>query len=403
MKRALFVCLIMFIGCVFLTGCWSQRELNELSIAFALGLDIVDGQYVVTAQIINPGELSPARSGGGGDQAPVATYETKGATLFEAFRRMTKKVPRKVYFAYVRIVVIGEALAKEGILEALDFFLREDEFRTDFYFLVAKGSRAGDTLRVLTIQNPIPAEKMFGSLEMSEQFWAATGKITIDELVSDLIEGGRHPVITGIEVTGNEANAGSAENMQNIRNYTGLKLADMVAFHGDKMAGWLDEQESKGYNYTQNKVHDTITTVPCPEEGKLAVEIRRSEAEIRTEVTNGRPRGRIHVRAEGNIGDVECDIDLSKEQTVLTLEKRTREKIREAIAGSLHKAQEELRTDIFGFGDALSRSEPSTWVSLKHDWTDIFSDMSVDIAVDVDMRAQGSMTKSIKEIMEERR
>src|SRR5690625_541667 len=97
MKQALYVSFTIFSCCIILIGCWSRVELNELSIAFALGIDLVDDEYVVSAQVINPGEISPARSGGGGEQAPVATYETKGQTLFEAFRHMTKIVPRKVY------------------------------------------------------------------------------------------------------------------------------------------------------------------------------------------------------------------------------------------------------------------------------------------------------------------
>lgn len=144
-KRALYVSFIIFFCCVVMTGCWSRRELNELSIAFALGLDYADGEHVVTVQIINPGEISPAQGGegGGGEaRAPVATFTTRGATLFEAVRRMTKVVPRKVFLSYVRIVVIGEALAKQGIVDVLDFLLREDEFRTDFYLLVAKDSQA---------------------------------------------------------------------------------------------------------------------------------------------------------------------------------------------------------------------------------------------------------------------
>lgn len=401
MKRIIYVSFVISICCVLLAGCWSRRELNDLSIAFALGIDRDDGMYVVTAQIINPGEISPSHSGSGGGQAPVGVYETRGTTLFEAFRRLTKKVPRKVYFAYVRLVVIGETLAREGILDAVDFLLRGDEFRTDFYLLVAKGSTAREPLHVLTQLDLIPAEKVFDSIEMSEDFWAATGKVTIDELVNDIVGGGRQAVLTGIEIVGNKAIKGKPENMQTIENQAVLKLADMTAFRGDKMVGWLDETESKGYNYTQNNVQDTITTIPCPEKGILAVEIRHNDTTMHTKVTNGQPRGSIAVHAEGNIGDVECGVDLSKEQTILTLEQRTEEKFRDVIEESLHKAQKKLHTDIFGFGEALSRSDPQAWAELKSDWHDLFVDMPVDITVDVDMREQGSMTKSLRQIMRE--
>ena len=403
MKRTLYIAFTIFICCTVLTGCWGQRELNELSIAFALGIDFVDGEYVVTTQIINPSELSPARQEGGGDQAPVATYVAKGQTLFEAFRRLTKVAPRKVYFSYVRIVVLGETLARRGILDSLDFLLRKNEFRTDFYLLVARGTRAEETLRVLTNFNPIPAEKVFSAIEKSESFWAATGKVTIDELITDVIQEGREPVLTGLRIESDQGNQGAQESVQTIEQQASLTLADMGAFRGNKFIGWLSETESKGFNYTQNNVFDTITTVPCPDKGKLAVKIRRSEATLRTKVTNGLPRGSISIQLEGNIGDVACDVDLSQEKTILALKRQTENKIRDVISESVHKAQKELHSDIFGFGEQLSRSDPHAWATLKNNWGDIFADMPIEIAVNVDIRASGSMTKSLEEIMRERR
>lgn len=403
MKRTIYVSFIIFICGTLLTGCWSRRELNDLSIAFALGLDYIDGEHVVTVQIINPSEIATTQEAGGGQQTPVATYQTKGATLFEALRRMTKIVPRRVYLAYVRIVVIGESLAQRGIIDALDLLLREHEFRTDFYLLVAKHSPASEMLNVLTLLIPIPAMRVFDSLKMSQRFWAATGIITIDELLTEIIEGGKQPVLTGMEIVGDLKNAASKENVERLQNKATPKLTDMAAFHGDKMVGWLNEIESKGYNYTQGEVKNTITTVPCSKEGVASIEILRTDGTVQTQFTNGQLRGQIMIDAEGDIGDIECGIDLSQQKTIRSLQKRTEQKIRETVVAALEKTQKELHTDIFGFGDALSRSHPVTWRAIKNEWHDHFIDLPVDIIVKVDIRGQGAMSKSIKEIMKDQR
>ena len=39
----------------FLSGCWNRRELNDLAIAVAAGVDWVDGRYRLTVQVANPG------------------------------------------------------------------------------------------------------------------------------------------------------------------------------------------------------------------------------------------------------------------------------------------------------------------------------------------------------------
>lgn len=68
--------LIMLIVFLLLTtGCWNGRELNELAITLAIGLDrTMDGQYLVTAQVANPGEVATGK-GGGGTSSPVIIYQ----------------------------------------------------------------------------------------------------------------------------------------------------------------------------------------------------------------------------------------------------------------------------------------------------------------------------------------
>lgn len=49
----LFVFLILLLG-----GCWSKRELNELAIVAAVGVDRVNEQYEISVQIVNPGQVA---------------------------------------------------------------------------------------------------------------------------------------------------------------------------------------------------------------------------------------------------------------------------------------------------------------------------------------------------------
>lgn len=107
LKIFCFLIIVIFI----LTGCWSRRELNDLAIALAMGVDSSGDQFKVSAQIVNPGEVTSVKGGGG--NSSIATYSSSGETIFEAIRKMTTKSPRKIYFSHTRLVVIGEELAKK--------------------------------------------------------------------------------------------------------------------------------------------------------------------------------------------------------------------------------------------------------------------------------------------------
>ncbi|MCF6094966.1 Ger(x)C family spore germination protein [Microaerobacter geothermalis] len=382
--------LVIVVMMVSLGGCWNRRELDELAIASILGLEKSDGKYHVSVSIINAGQIAQKGGGAPGTRTPVTTYHAKADTLFEAFRKLTTEVPRKIYFSQLRMVVIGEHLAKDGIEKSLDMISRDHEFRTDFYIVVTNGTTPDDVIDVLTPIEVIPGNKMFSSLKMSQKSWAGTLNVTLDELISALTSDGREAVLTGVMVKGDEKEAQTRENVERIDSLGYIKYSGIAAFKKGKLVGWLNEDESIGYNQIQGKVKSTIVNVPCPK-GKTAIEIIRTKATIKGRVENGRPKITIDYWAEGNIGEVECPLDLTKTKTLYDQEIKTEQVIKENMEKALRKAQKTLKADIFGFGEAIHRSNPKAWKDLKKNWDKEFADIKVEFKVDVKLRRTGTI------------
>lgn len=378
-----------------LTGCWNRTELNELSIAVAMGLDqSEDGQYLVSIQLVNPRDI--ASKAGGGSGTPVSTFRSKGRNVFEAIRKLTTKLNRKIYLAHLRMLVIGEDLARKGIAEPIDFLSRDHEMRTDFYVVIAKDAKAGDILDILTPQEKIPANKMYSSLEMSEKNWAATGKMTLDMLIKDLESEGKSPVLTGLFMVGPHSQGKKMENIQSSAVPTILQYDGVAVFKGDKLIGWLNEQDSKGYNYIQGKVKSTVIVLNCPG-GDVAVEIIRTKAKIKGGLTNdGDPEVKIEVKAEGNVGDVACDISMLDPSSIRQIEQMTETNIKEKIKNAVRTTQTRYKTDIFGFGEALRRAYPKRWKQWKQNWDTTFVNVNVQAYVDVEIRRTGTTNQSVK-------
>jgi spore germination protein KC len=72
MKKHIFVLLILSL---ILTGCWDRRELNEIAITLALGIDKVDDKFQLTAQVVVPSEVSMKQSSG---RSPVTLFQADG-------------------------------------------------------------------------------------------------------------------------------------------------------------------------------------------------------------------------------------------------------------------------------------------------------------------------------------
>lgn len=395
MKRKCSLFIMIFLLLNVLSGCWNRRELNELAITVAFAIDQSDDQLMITTQVVNPAEVA-AKQGGGGQKTPVTIYQEKGDTVFEAIRRLTTVTARKLYFPHIRILVISEEVAKKGIGEVIDFLSRDHELRSDFYVVIAKDTRAEDVLKVLTHLEDIPANKLFTSLETSEKAWAPSQAVTLDELTADIVAEGKQAELTGLQIKGGIPKAEKSEHVQEIETDVHLKYSGMAVFKGDKLIGWLNEADSKTINYVLGNVKSTIGEVSCPEEkGKVAIEVIRTKADLKAKVENGSPKGTIEIKIEGNVGDVQCKkLDLSKTKTIDYLEKESEKTSKEIFESTVAKVQKEFKVDVFGFGEAIHRSNPDYWKKVKKEWDEKFTDMAIEVKTDVKIRRVGTIGNS---------
>lgn len=392
MKKCMFVLLILSL---FLTGCWDRRELNELGIALALGIDKVEDEYQVTAQVVVPSEISAKASTG---RSPVILFQASGETVYEALRKITKSSPRKIYPGHLRMLVIGEDLAKEGIGESLEFLSRDWELRSDFYVVIAKDLTAEEVLNVTTTLEAIPANKMFNTLRASEKAWAATHAVILDKLITDLTNEGKEAVLTGILVTGNQEIGTSKQNVESITPEARIVYDELAVFKKDKLVGWLTERESKGYNGIVNEVQNTVTPISCPEEGKATIEIIQFDSKVKGKINKGKPEVDVNIKIKGNIGEVECQINLSEQKSIVELEKITEKRVKETINMTIESVQKQYESDIFGFGEAIHRSNPKEWKKMKEQWRDEgFSELSANVKVDVKLQHTGTVINSYLE------
>lgn len=391
-----FICrLLPLVLCLFsLTSCWSSKELNEIAIATAIGIDKSDNGYLLSVQILNPGEIVSRNPT---SRTAVTTYRTNGDTLFEAFRRLTVEAPRKVYFSHVQKVVFGEEMARSGILKTLDFLSRDHEMRTDFLLVIAKESKAEELLNILTPMDKIPASKMVSSLEMAEKNWAPTHTVKLDELINTLVGNGVNAVLTGIFVKGDPEIGMDMENVEKVDPPTTIQIANIGVFKEDKLVGWLTEGESKGFNYLQDNVNSTIISVPCSDstDSSASIEVINASTKLKSEINNHTPTITATVQIEGNVGDVECETNLSISKNLEELEDKVENDVKDKMEKSV-KAAKELKSDIFGFGTLLYRNHPGEWKVMKQNWDEEFQEVKVNYEVNVTIPRLGTITESFQ-------
>lgn len=122
--RVLFIVVIMF--SLLLTGCWGSSEIDTLAINVAIGLDKAGDKCKVSSQIINPRAIAVGENA---NESPVILFEKEGVDIDEAMLKMTSKYSRKLFNLHLRMLVISEEVARRGIKNVVEYFLRNNEYR----------------------------------------------------------------------------------------------------------------------------------------------------------------------------------------------------------------------------------------------------------------------------------
>ncbi|WCK55676.1 Ger(x)C family spore germination protein [Aneurinibacillus sp. Ricciae_BoGa-3] len=389
---------VLLVGMVLLLpGCWDSRDLKELAVVVAMGVDQAPktNEYRVSFQVVNPSAVAPSSIGGGtgGNVTAVTVFTGTGKNLFEAIRKTSQKVPRRLFFAHIQILVIGENLARKGINELFDLFDRNHEARSTAMVLVARGANAESILSTLTSVEKIPANALIGKINRTSEVWSESANIKIDDVVKALTSKGSQPIISGVKLVGDPKKGRSKSNVEKTELPTLLEIKGIALFKNGKLKRWLDGEKARGTLWIQNKMKSTVVNVDCKDKkDAIGIQLIRSKTGVTAEVQAMKPIIHIHIREEGNVGEVKCPIDISKPEEITKLEKEWERETMKEVMKAVDVAQRE-KSDIFGFGDEVRRADPKAWGKMKNKWSEVFAQSKVDVHVDAFIRLPGMQTK----------
>jgi spore germination protein KC len=392
----------LFVGgliLMLLTGCWDRSELNELGILSGIAFDKVGKEYQVSVQVVVPEEVSSRSSKGG---SPVTMYKATAPTLFEAFRKLTETSPRKIYTSHIRVLVLSESIAQDGIAKVLDLLVRNPESRIDYYVMVARKTSAENVLRILTPLDNIPAEALFHSLYTSSKEWAPITEVTMDKLMDQLMTKGMNPVLPGISIIEDGLSDNKTKHMTKVDPPVRLRYSGLAAFKNDKLIGWLSIDEGKGYNYIRNNVQSTATHLKCPDGNLISLEVIHSHTDVKSLMEQENPSIEVQVKMDVNIGEVACNINLTDPETIEKLQKEAEDKLEALMEKAVEVMQKKYKADIFGFGQVIYKSNPKLWKTMEDGWSEQFTNLKVLYKTKIHIRDTGMIHNSIERKMKEK-
>jgi spore germination protein KC len=399
--RAKILLICLFLGCFCCSGCWDRIEIENLGLVMLAGFDRTeDGLIKVSVHVAKPF----AMAGSGQETIDEKSFwpvSTTGHTIFQAVRNLASESPRQIFWDHNRVVLIGEKLAREedGIAQVLDFYSRDLEPRLSTYLMVVKGSTLEE---IMSARFELERQPNRGFEEIGKVVTArkSTSWVpTVLEFCRELETEGLEPVLGAVEIVNRPVHQPEQGMLREIVISHSAQISGLGAFKGDRLVGWLNDRQSRGVLWVRGKVKSGIIVIHNPQEENrlISLEIRQTGREIIPQMIDGRPVIKIRIEVEGSFAETQKEIQLLRDsKTWDSMERRLATAVRNEVLSALKIAQDDLESDIFGFGRVVNISYPREWQVMKDNWDEIFPALEVEVEVLATLKTSGLALRGIQ-------
>ena len=387
---------LFLVAALLLTGCGNYRELNDLAITTGIALDIKDDQYIVSYMIANSNK---AETDSKDSETKITVYEGKGNTISSAYKDLNSKNPKIPYIGHLEVVIISEDLAKKGMLEALDFLMRNPESRKEFYIVLSKNVEAGTLLKTLAPLESFPSQNIAEIIKSNKDDQSTIVMQKYSAVITNMIDEGVEPIINGIELDGNKEEGQMQESLEKATPSATIKIDKIGIFKKDKLLGWSTHDEAVGINIINNSAGFILLETKCDDKYMTST-LKDIKTKPIITFENNIPKIKLKIKADGAILEMQCKRNLEETKIMKELENEFNEKLKSIIDETIYMAQKKYKSDIFGFGNYIYKNNLKKWNIIKDKWNnEIFPEIKIDTEIKINLNNKGSLEQSLKEVV----
>lgn len=387
---------LFLVAALLLTGCGNYRELNDLAITTGIAFDIKDDQYIVSYMIANSNK---AETDSKDSETKITVYEGKGNTISSAYMDLNSKNPKIPYIGHLEVVIISEDLAKKGILEALDFLIRNPESRKEFYIVLSKNVEAGTLLKTLAPLESFPSQNIAGIIKSNKDEQSTIVMQKYSTVITNMIDESVEPIINGIELDGNKEEGQMQESLEKATPSATIKIDTIGIFKKDKLLGWSTHDETVGINIINNSAGFVLLETKCDDKYMTST-LKDIKTKPIITFENNIPKIKLKIKADGAILEMQCKRNLEETKIMKELENEFNEKLKSIIDETIYMAQKKYKSDIFGFGNYIYKNNLKKWNIIKDKWNnEIFPEIKIDTEIKINLNNKGSLEQSLKEVV----
>ncbi|MDN9009944.1 Ger(x)C family spore germination protein [Brevibacillus laterosporus] len=334
-----------------LTGCWDNKNIQDLNYVTALGIDYKDGEFIIYTQSLDFTNIAKQEGTGNKVDKPIWTAQTKGKTIDRAINRFFKSNQLRVVWDYITGIVLSERVLAKDILTNIDSLLRYPEVRyTPWVFgsdkpidsLFTTPSLFGLSSILTILHNPEEPFKQNSIIE----------PIRFQRFVCEIREPGLTLLLPSLSLSQKEWKKNQKKTPQ-------FQIDGIYAIKAGTNGGWFPTAQINGLRWMTPRTVQTF--VHLDREDKPLADLSFSKPEHQVKFTfdqSGQPRFSISVEVHGSIDELSEKADMEE------LRKRAEQKIKQEIRDTYqHGIKKGI--DLYSLKNYLYKQDIQAWKRLS--------------------------------------
>ncbi|WP_078380486.1 Ger(x)C family spore germination protein [Sutcliffiella halmapala] len=343
-----YLCIVIILLPLFLTGCLKQKILDDVQLATAAGFELGDDENTLIATAVVP-IYKP-------DLAVINKTYTSSSTLSKIIRdQLNRKSPKPFVSGKIEVALYDKKLAAKGIHEIVDTFRRDPSTGANMFLAVVDG----DLKKHLQIQYGETDNGMYLSNLIEHNIESGIlPKTNLHLFTKNYHEEGRDPILPFLKMDDKEA-----------------IIQGIALFKEDKYIDYIKGEDNYIFMFINEKfTSDATLTVSLGEEGIFASVFHvHSTRKYKVKNAETNPEISLTVKAEAIIQEYsgqELTSEIKEE-----IEKKMEEDIKfkaERLIGQF----QELNIDPLGIGFQV-RHRSRKWDLKK--WEDLYPNIPIEV------------------------
>lgn len=422
LKRISSTFILSVLLCFVSTGCSGGVEVDDDVYAVAVGLDKgVNNKLILTIEYptykkgggegqSGGSEKQGSSGAGGSNQIPGANIHTiETPSLLEGLDIFNMAISRRISMVHVKLLVISEELAREGVGDYIGPLSRYRGTRNTLFVLVTRG-KAVDFIKE---NKSNIGESLTKSIELMEEQSKKTGffpDINLHEFYRDVVSSYSSPYAAYVGLNDfSKLKMGDGEEPKLVTQYDFLpgdmprvgvakrEFVGTAVFDGDKMVGSLNPTETRYMLLLKGKVKSFIVSIEDKNAAGKAIVIDVSMGRapsIKTRFEEAIPVIDIELNLDADLESVQSRLDYEQLGMIDELDDQIKDYFEKGMKKTLEKTQNELKSDVFGFGAKFAGYFTTIQEWEDYNWLSHYQEAKINTDIKVNVRRTGLTLES---------